>query len=88
MNLMRFRRDPLGELCGHEKVDQALPAEDLALLATTYTVIERDALLHAGRTLAQRYQDLARSLAAVAGLAYPAELEQIMLTRLTNLEER
>jgi hypothetical protein len=85
MNLARLQHDPLGELCGHEKVDQALPDAALAPLTTTCAPLEREALLQAGRTLVRRYQELVRPLAAGHGLAYPTALEQVMLKRLARL---
>jgi hypothetical protein len=85
MNLARIKTDPEGELCGHEKVDLALSADDLAPLASTCTPLERAAMLQAGHALVCRYQELARPLAAARGLPYPAKLEGLMLGRLARL---
>lgn len=85
MNLARLQHDPAAELSGHEKVDAAVPAEALAALAASCVPLERGELLRAARLLVQRYQALARPLAAANGLAYPAGLERVMLARLDRL---
>ncbi|HJT55624.1 MAG TPA: aminoglycoside 6-adenylyltransferase [Ktedonobacteraceae bacterium] len=70
---------------GYEKVEQALPIELLAPLEATCCPLERKAMLQAALIIVRFYQDLAVPLAQRYGIAYPADLERIMLDRLETL---
>jgi hypothetical protein len=86
VNLARLRADFDAPLEDFDKLEQAVPAQDLAPLAATYVPLDRSAILAAGRTIIAYYRDLAPGLAQAHGVPYPAELERIMLARLDALE--
>jgi hypothetical protein len=88
VNVARLRHNFLDAEVGGEpyfKVDQALPVEQLAPLEESLCPLEKEAMLHAGRFTVRYFQDVARPLAERHGLVYPAELEQIMVGRLSKL---
>ncbi len=70
---------------GYEKVEQALPAEQLAPLKTTCCPLERSAMLQAALVIVCFYQELAVPLARTHGITYPADLERVMSDRLEKL---
>jgi hypothetical protein len=72
-------------LDGYEKVEQAVPVEQLAPLAATCCPLERDAMLQAAFVIVRYFQDMAAPLARQYGLVYPAALEQILYARLEAL---
>jgi len=87
-NLARLRHDFNDEEVGDDpwfKLDKALPDEALAPLRLTYVPLERAAMLAAARAVIDFYRQLAAPLAEEHGIAYPAELERLMLTRLDKL---
>lgn len=67
------------------KLDKALPAGELAPLATTFVPLERAAMLAAAHTLVDYYRQTARSLAEAHDIRYPVELESLMLERMERL---
>jgi predicted nucleotidyltransferase len=69
------------------KVEEAIPASDLALapLQATICPMEPGAMLRSALAIIAFYQDVAHLLVARYGLSYPANLERIMLTRLERL---
>ena len=67
------------------KLDKALPAGELAPLATTFVPLERAAMLAAAHTLVDYYRQTARSLAEAHAIRYPVELESLMLERMERL---
>lgn len=85
LNLARLREnfsDPgVGEE-GYYKVEQALTIDQLAPLQTTYCPLEHDAMLQAALVIVRFYRDLARQLARIQDIAYPADLERVMCDRL------
>jgi predicted nucleotidyltransferase len=89
VNLARLRHNFLDADVGEEayfKVEKALPAEQLAPLQATYCPLERAAMLQAALIVVRFYQELASSLARAHGIAYPAGLERVMLSRLQNID--
>jgi len=85
VNLARLRENFKAEAEGYEKVEQALPVEQLAPLQATFCPLERGAMLKAARVIVQFYQELAPPLAQAHGLAYPAALARVMSDRLEQL---
>jgi len=88
VNLARLRRDFTDSDVGEEayfKVERALPAEWLSPLAATFAPLERDALLRAAWRIVEFYKELAVPLSQEHGIAYPVELERIMVERLRRL---
>jgi hypothetical protein len=88
ISLVRLRHNFSDADLGSEaywKLDQALPAEQLAPLQATYCPLERGAMLQAALALVQFYRELAVELAQAHGIAYPAALERVMLERLEQL---
>jgi predicted nucleotidyltransferase len=85
VNLARLRQNFQAEAEGYEKVEQALPVEQLAPLQTTCCPLERDAMLQAALVIVRFYQELAPSLARAHGIPYPADLAQMMAERLEQL---
>jgi len=70
---------------GYFKLEQALPVEQLAPLQATYCPLERGAMLQAALAIVRYYQEMAPALAGAHGVAYPAELERVMVGRLERL---
>jgi len=67
------------------KIDKALPAGDLVLLAATYVPLERAAMLEAARLITDTFRKAALPLAEAHNIRYPVELESLMLGRLARL---
>lgn len=84
VNLAHLRHDFSAEPAGYEKVDQALPVEQLAPLQATFCPMEPDAMRQAAHTLLRFYQELAPPLAQAHGIEYPYELERLMVGRLAR----
>jgi predicted nucleotidyltransferase len=88
MNLARLRQnffDADGGSEGYFKLEQAVPTEQLAPLDATYCPLEPEAMLRAVLIVVRYYQDLAPPLATARGIAYPVDLERVMLDRLERL---
>ena len=85
VNLARLGHTFAAQTEGYEKVEQALPPEQLAPLQATYCPLERDAILDAAWVIVRFYQDLAPRLAQTHGLAYPDGLERMMVERLGHV---
>lgn len=89
LSLARLRHDLADPEVGGEsyfKIDKVLPAEELAPLRETFCPPEPAAMLAAARAVVDFYRTLAAPLAEANGLAYPTELERIMLARLAQLD--
>jgi predicted nucleotidyltransferase len=85
VNLARLRQNFSAEAEGYEKVEQAVPVEQLAPLQATFCPMEREAMLQAARTIVRFYQELAPPLAQAHGIPYPHELACVMSHRLEQL---
>jgi predicted nucleotidyltransferase len=85
VNLARLRHDFTAPADGYEKLEQALPIEQLAPLAPTFVPLEPAALFRAAVVIVRFYQDLAPPLARTYGLPHSAELDALMTARLTAL---
>jgi predicted nucleotidyltransferase len=91
INLLRLRQNFLDPDVGSEasfKVERAVPIDMLAPLGPTYCPLERGAMLGAAQAIVRLYQELAQGLAQRHGLAYPAELERVMLERFERLHRQ
>ena len=85
VNLARLRENFSAALEGYEKVEKALPVEQLAPLEATCCPLERSAMLQAALVIVRFYQELAVPLARAHGITYPADLERMMIDRLEKL---
>jgi Streptomycin adenylyltransferase len=85
VNLARLRQNFSVEAEGYEKVEQALPVEQLAPLQATCCPLEQDAMLQAVLAIVRFYQELAPPLAQAHGIPYPADLARVMSGRLEQL---
>jgi len=85
VDLARLRHDFSVEPEGYEKVEQALPVEQLSPLQATYCLLEDKAMLRAGLIVTRFYQNLAHFLARTYDIPYPHGLERLMLDRLEQL---
>ena len=85
VNLARLRQNFQVEIEGYEKVEQALPVEQVAPLHATFCPMERGAMLQAALVIVRFYQELAPPLARAHGITYPIELERVMFDRLEQL---
>ncbi len=85
VNLARLRQNFQAAAEGYEKVEQAIPVEQLAPLQATCCPLEQGAMLQAARVIVGFYQQLAPPLAQAHGIPYSAELERVMYDRLTKL---
>jgi predicted nucleotidyltransferase len=82
VNLARMRQAFSAPAEGYEKVEQALPADQLSPLQTTYCPLEQSAMFQAALVIVQFYRELAAPLAQQHGITYPADLDSVMCTRL------
>jgi hypothetical protein len=83
VNLARLRYNFADAGVGNEpyfKIEQAMPVEQLAPLQATCCPMELAAIRQAGHIILRFYHEVATSLAQKHGLAYPSELERIMIT--------
>ncbi len=85
VNLARLRENLQAEAEGYEKVEQALPVEQLAPLQATCCPLERGAMLQAALVIVRFYQELAPPLARAHAIPYPADLARVMSDRLEQL---
>jgi predicted nucleotidyltransferase len=85
VNLARLRQNFSAEVEGYEKVEQALPVEQLAPLQATCCPLEQDAMLQAALSIVRFYQELAPPLAQAHGIPHPADLARLMSGRLELL---
>ena len=85
VNMARLRQNFSAKAEGYEKVEQAVPVEQLAPLQASFCLMERDAMLQAALTIVRFYQELAPPLAQAHGIPYPADLARVMSGRLELL---
>jgi len=88
INLSRLKHNFLRAEIGEEpyfKVEQALSAEQLSPLRATYCPMEMHAMRHAVLVILSFYKEKAKLLAATHDVAYPDDLERLMLDRLRQL---
>lgn len=82
INLARLEHNFAEKAEGYEKVEHAVPIEQLAPLQVSFCPMEKAAMLQAALTIIRFYQKLAPSLAQKHNLPYPYELAQVMSDRL------
>jgi len=85
VNLARLRQNFSAEAESYEKVEQAIPVEQLAPLQATCCPLERDAMLQAALLIVRFYQELAPPLAQAHGIPYPVDLARVLSDRLEKL---
>jgi predicted nucleotidyltransferase len=85
VNLARLRHNFAAEADGYDKVEQALPVEQLSSLQTTCCPLEPGAMLQAALVIVRFYREVVPLLARTHGLAYPAALDRVMSARLEKL---
>ena len=73
------------EADGYDKVEQAIPGEQLSSLQATCCPLEPGAMLQAALVIVRFYQELAPLLARTHGITYPAALARVMSDRLEKL---
>ena len=85
VNLVRLRQNFSAVADGYEKVEQAIPVEQLSSLQATFCPLEQGAMLQAALVIVRFYRELAPLLARTHGITYPAALERVMYGRLEKL---
>jgi predicted nucleotidyltransferase len=85
LNLVRKQNNFTGATEGYEKIEKAVPLEQLAPLQTTFCPLERDPMLQAVTNIVRFYQQIAPPLARAHQLAYPERLSHLMSDRLAKL---
>ena len=85
VNMARLQQNFSTKAEGYEKVEQAVPVEQLAPLKSSICLMERDAMLQAALTIVRFYQELAPQLAEAHGIPYPTDLARVMSDRLELL---
>lgn len=85
IDMARLRQNFSREAEGYEKVEQAVPIEQLSPLQATFCPMEREAMLKAALIVVRFYRNMVPSLAKAHGIPYPAELAQVMSERLERL---
>jgi hypothetical protein len=85
VNLAHLRHNFPAEADAYEKVEQALPVEQLSPVKATFCPLEHGAMLQAALVIVRFYQELASLLARTHGIPYPADLERVMYDRLEKL---
>jgi predicted nucleotidyltransferase len=85
VNLARLHHNFAAEAEGYDKVEQALPVEQLSSLQATCCALEPGAMLQAALTLVRFYREVAPLLIRTHGLTYPADLDRVMSERLAKL---
>jgi len=88
VNLARLKHNFADADVGEEayfKIEKAISIESLSALQATFCPMERGAMLQSVLVILRFYQELARDLARAHGIAYPADLERVMVDRLEKL---
>jgi len=84
VNLARLRHNFADADVGEEpyfKLENAMPVEELAPLQATFCPLDAETIRQAGLVILQFYREVATELAERQGLAYPAELDRVMLAQ-------
>lgn len=87
VDLLRLRHNIAAPPDAYDKIDQAVPSNALAPLASTFCPLERQAMLRAAGLLVDLYRGLARPLAHQHGLPYSTALDAVMSARLNELAD-
>jgi hypothetical protein len=91
VDLVRLRQD-FGDRDAADdsywKLEKAVPVDRLAALGVTFCPLEQEAMLQAALVIVGFFREVAPILAEAHGIAYPAELERVMIVRLQELDGR
>jgi hypothetical protein len=83
VNVARLKHEFFSaSMVGYKGLEQAADAQDLEALRETLCPLEREAMLEAARRLIGFYLRTVPSLAAEHGIAYPADLEAVVIGKL------
>jgi len=88
VNLVRLQHNLADSDVDNEsyfKLEYAVPVGELSALKTTFCPMEPSAMRQSGLTIVRFFQDIAPRLAQANGIAYPTELEHMMVKRLEEL---
>jgi hypothetical protein len=83
VNLARLNHEFFSTgMAGYEGLEQAADAQDLEALRATFCPLDREAMLEAAGRLVGFYLRTAPRIAIHQGIAYPADLEAVVMDRL------
>lgn len=83
INIARLKHELFSTgMVGYERLEQAADAQDLESLRATLYPLEREAMLEAAGRLVGLYLRTVPPLAAEHGIAYPADLEAVVMDKL------
>lgn len=85
VNLARLQHNFSMEAEGYERIEQALPIENIKPLQATLCPLEHDPMLQSALLIVRFYQELVPSLAQAHNIPYPADLARVMSRRLVQL---
>jgi predicted nucleotidyltransferase len=90
INLLRLQNDFSDQEIGAEgyfKLEKAIPIEQLSTLKGTYCPMEKDAMLESAFMIVPFFRDLAMSLSKKYGIAYPKQLDKVIVAKLEKLAD-
>jgi hypothetical protein len=85
VNLIRIEQNVEAQEEAYEKLDQAISTTRLLDLQTSFSPMERRAMLRAAVKIVNFFRERAPAVASAYGLTYPVELEGLMRDRLDTL---
>jgi predicted nucleotidyltransferase len=85
LKLLRLKHDFTAEHTAYSKVEQYVSEDELRALTASCCSLEPQAMLAASLILVQEYKRVCPELAAKHGIAYPTNLERVLLDRLESL---
>lgn len=85
IDIARLRQDFSMRAEGYERLEQAVPVEQLSPLQPTFCPMEREAMLRAALIIVRFYRNTVPSLAQAHNIPYPAELAQVISGQLERL---
>ena len=85
VNLARIQHNAMAQADGYEKVEHALPIEQLVPLQATCCPLEREAMVQSAWVIVRFYEEVAPQLTRRHNLSYPADLACVMSTRLEQV---
>lgn len=88
LNLARLQNDFTASTDSYEKIEKAVPSEQLNLLQATFCPLERNPMLMAASDIVRFYQQVAPPLALAHNIPYPERLAHLMVARLAKLSNR
>jgi predicted nucleotidyltransferase len=85
VNLTRIEQNVEAQEEPYEKLDRAISTTRLSALQTSFSPMEKRAMLGAAVNIVDFFRERAPVVASAHGLVYPAELEALMCRRLDTL---